>query len=281
MLLHFFKTDPRTRPWFLALADTAVTPSSGPAGGTGITVTGAGFQNGAALSVGGQAALGVSVTSTTITATSPPLPAGTLNDVVVANPDSTTGTIPKGFLADFLDVDALHPFHDFVESIFRAGVTAGCSNGYYCESAANTRAQMAVLLLKGRFGPGHVPPPSTGTVFGDVHPGDFAADWIEELAALGITGGCGSGNYCPDAPVSRAEMAVLLLKTLLGSFYAPPAPTGIFDDVPVGTFADDFIEDLYNRGITGGCSAAPPLYCPDAPNTRGQMAVFLTKTFGL
>ena len=32
---------------------------------------------------------------------------------------------------------------------------------------------------------------------------------------------------------------------------------------------------------TGGCSASPMLYCPDQPNTRGQMAVFLTITFGL
>jgi len=40
----------------------------------------------------------------------------------------------------------------------------------------------------------------------------------------------------------------------------------------------DWIEELYDRSITGGCSAA---YCPTNPNNRGQMAVFLTKTFGL
>jgi hypothetical protein len=51
--------------------------------------------------------------------------------------------------------------------------------------------------------------------------------------------------------------------------------------VPPGYFAIDWIEDLYNRNITSGCQSTPPLYCPDAPNTRGQMAVFLTLTFGL
>jgi hypothetical protein len=76
-------------------------------------------------------------------------------------------------------------------------------------------------------------------------------------------------------------MAVFLLKTHLGSSYAPPAATGVFGDVPIGAFAADWIEDLYHRGITGGCSASPPLYCPNNPNTRGQMAVFLTKTFTL
>jgi hypothetical protein len=51
--------------------------------------------------------------------------------------------------------------------------------------------------------------------------------------------------------------------------------------VPLDYFAVAFVEDLYNRGITGGCQAAPLLYCPEQPNTRGQMAVFLTLTFGL
>jgi DNA-binding transcriptional ArsR family regulator len=38
-------------------------------------------------------------------------------------------------------------------------------------------------------------------------------------------------------------------------------------------------EALAQAGISGGC--APGSYCPDLPVTRGQMAVFLTKTFGL
>ena len=63
-------------------------------------------------------------------------------------------------------------------------------------------------------------------------------------------------------------MSVFLLKTLLGSSYVPPAPTGIFDDVPADGF-QPFIEDLYNRGITGGCAGGPPpapdLLLPDKP----------------
>jgi hypothetical protein len=34
-------------------------------------------------------------------------------------------------------------------------------------------------------------------------------------------------------------------------------------------------------GITGGCGTSPLRYCPTDPNTRGQMAVFLVKTFNL
>jgi hypothetical protein len=138
---------------------------------------------------------------------------------------------------------------------------------------------MAVFLLKAKFGALHTPPPATGTVFDDVPQGSFADDWIEELESLGITGGCGGGNYCPDAPVSRAQMALFLLKTLVASDYVPPVVAQIFDDVPPGAFAADFINDLSTRGITGGCGG--PNFCPNSPNTRGQMAVFLVKTFSL
>ncbi len=38
--------------------------------------------------------------------------------------------------------------------------------------------------------------------------------FIEALVASGITAGCGSGNYCPDTPLTRGQMAVFLAKAL-------------------------------------------------------------------
>jgi hypothetical protein len=43
--------------------------------------------------------------------------------------------------------------------------------------------------------------------------GYWADKWIEQLAAENITGGCATGLYCPDDPVTRAQMAVFLVKT--------------------------------------------------------------------
>jgi hypothetical protein len=210
-------------------------------------------------------------------------PAGTTMDLQVT--ESNTGCVSPATDAkvqvDFLDVPTSHPFHDFIDTIARHEITVGCGDGDFCPDNPNTRAEMAVFLLKAKFGSDHVPPPATGTVFADVQPGDFAADWIEELASLGITGGCEPNLYCPNDPVTRGQMAVFLLKTLLGSGYVPPPPAGIFADVPIDYFSIAWIEDLYNRGITGGCGLDPLRYCPDDPNTRGQMAVFLTLTFSL
>jgi hypothetical protein len=77
---------------------SSIAPSSGPAsGGTPVTITGTGFQTGATVSLGGTAATGVSVgSSTTITATTAAHAAGAVN-VVVTNPDSQSATLPNGY----------------------------------------------------------------------------------------------------------------------------------------------------------------------------------------
>ena len=272
------------------------TPSSGPAsGGTSVTISGAAFQPGATVTFGGSQSPGPSVSATSITASAPALPAGTLNDVIVTNPDATAALWHNAWMADFLDVPQADPFYGYVYSIFRAGITAGCGGGDYCRNTPVTRAQMAVFLLKGHhvhvfpyyfFSSVYIPPACTG-VFGDVEctpiPA-FAVNWIEELYHEGITGGCSVAplDYCPGNPVTRAQMAVFLLKAEHGSDYVPPACTGIFADVectPTPAFAADWIEQLYNEGVTGGCSVAPLSYCPGASVTRGQMAVFLTRVF--
>jgi hypothetical protein len=59
-----------------------------------------------------------------------------------------------------------------------------------------------------------------------------------------------------------------------------PAPaTASFTDVPTGHSFFQYIEALYDAGITSGCGAGK--YCPDDPLTRGQMAVYLSRALGL
>ncbi|HEV7501924.1 MAG TPA: S-layer homology domain-containing protein, partial [Vicinamibacteria bacterium] len=199
-------------------------------------------------------------------------------------PDTTTIILNNGWFADFVDVPTGDIFHDFVRKLVANGITAGCGGGSYCRNDAVKRKQMAVFLLKAKLGAAHVPPPATGTVFNDVPASDPFAPWIEELASLSITGGCGGGAFCPEAPVRRDQMAVFLLKTLEGSSYTPPGCAGIFTDVecdPTPAFAVDWIEELYNRAVTGGCIPSPLQYCPLSSVLRGQMSAFLTKTFSL
>ncbi len=266
------------------VAVNQIMPTSGPASGkAALILIGGGFAGNVAVTVGGGPGNEVTaLDSTFLYLFTPTLSPGTLNDVAVTVPAPSLGTAiairPGAFFADFVDVPQIDPFHDFVEKIFREGITAGCAAGSYCPDGAVTRAQMAVFLLKSEHGAAYVPPPCTG-LFADVACASMFADWIEQLAAEGITAGCGGGDYCPASPVTRAQMAVFLLKAKYGAGYQPPECAGVFGDVACPGLFASWIEQLASEKITGGCGGGS--YCPDDPNTRGQMSVFLVKTFGL
>jgi len=256
-----------------------VLPRSGSAaGGDAVAIVGTDFAADSAVSIGGILVSSVVVDPQTIAAVSPALPPGTAATVSVASATGPSGALPFAWLADFADVPAGSPFHDAVIAVASNGIAAGCGGGAFCSSAAVTRAQAAPLLLRARDGSCAPPPPCTG-VFVDVPcPGPFA-DWIETLAASGITAGCGGDSYCPDAPVRRDQAAALVLRSALGSSYAPPPCTGVFADVPCPGPFTDWIEDVAARGIAAGCGGGA--YCPDAPVTRAQIAALLTNAFAL
>ncbi len=104
---------------------------------------------------------------------------------------------------------------------------------------------------------------------------------IEAVEARGITSGCDADNaalYCPADPLTRAQMATLLV----AAASIPPAPDlGPFTDDD-GNIHEPNIAALAAAGVTNGCDATDPTrYCPDDPVTRGQMASFLVRAFGL
>ena len=265
----------------------SMSPTGGsPAGGTAVSLAGMLFADGATVTIGAIPATGVTVVSPTkITATTPSLVAGTRNDVIVTNLDGTGGVLVNGWVADFLDVDGSHPFHSYVTKLVANAITAGVGGGFYGVDLPTLREQMAVFLLKAKHGLCFTPPPCQG-IFDDVPCPATAqfpySDWIEELAAEQITAGCDVGKFCPEQPVQRDQMAVFLLKTEHGHDYVPPSCTGVFADVSCpDAFAVDWIEQLYDEQITGGCLTNPLRYCPTNANSRGEMAVFQVKTFGL
>ena len=181
----------------------------------------------------------------------------------------------------FVDINRGFWAKSWIESLYRNGVTSGCARNplTYCPGGLVTRDQMAVFLLRSKEGGTYTPPPCTVKPFNDVEINSTFCPWIKELAARGITQGCGNGNYCPGNPVTRDQMAKFLLTALEGSSYTPPACTETFSDVsPSSTFCP-YIQELAARGISNGCGSGR--YCPGNPVSRDQMAKFLVTTFRL
>jgi hypothetical protein len=179
----------------------------------------------------------------------------------------------------FADVPRSNAFYRFVETLLHHFVTAGCTATEYCPLTPTTREQMAVFVVVARDAAGDPPPECATPMFNDVPASSGYCRWIEELARSGVVTGCGGGNFCPSASISREEMAVFTLRTLDPALVPPLCATPMFADVPASSPFCRWIEELARRGVVTGCGGGN--YCPTAPVTREQMAVFISGTFGL
>lgn len=161
-----------------------------------------------------------------------------------------------------------------INRLAAAGVLDGteCGERLFCPDEPLQRWVMAVwtvrVLDQGRE------PSDAGTRFADVDPGAWWAGHVERLAELEVTKGCDADppRYCPDGAVSRAQTASFLVR----AFGLEPAASAGFADTAGSTHESD-IDALAAAGITKGCAADPPRFCPDQPVTRAQMATLLVR----
>jgi hypothetical protein len=181
--------------------------------------------------------------------------------------------------ASFADVSTASGFYRFIEALLHNGVTGGCTGTTYCPASAVSREEMAVFALVAKEGAGYVPPDCTTPAFGDVAPGSPFCRWIEELSRRGVVAGCGGGNYCPAAAVTREQMPIFMLRTLDPAINPAACGLPMFTDVPASSPFCRWIEELARRHVVSGCGGGA--YCPASPVTREQMAVFISVTFGL
>lgn len=196
------------------------------------------------------------------------------------------GTAAKASV--FADVDADHPFAAEIAWMAATGITRGCGSdgeeALYCPEEHVTRAQLAAFLRRAwnLWTAGENTTPAAAKVaalaggFPDVGTGHlFAAD-IAWMADAGITRGCNpprNDRFCPDDPVTRGQAAAFLNRTL-----GLPAGTAEYADVDDSHVFWADIAAIGTAGLSRGCGtsdAGTPLYCPEAPLTRGQMAAYL------
>jgi len=186
--------------------------------------------------------------------------------------DQTYTVIQAG---NYRDVTQFHPFYFEISRLHARAGNIDCGYVSYCPEANATREQMAVIIIKA-LGMQYPPPPMTQR-FVDVLPSRPSYAFVEELAKRGITSGCGGGNFCPDQPITREQMAVFLIRVM--GISPPRGAAPRFVDVSADRFGYDYINELANRGLTAGCGMGN--YCPDGFVTRGQMAAFLARSLGL
>jgi glucose/arabinose dehydrogenase len=180
----------------------------------------------------------------------------------------------------FIDDDG-NPHEPNIEAIAAAGITTGCNppiGDQFCPGDPVSRAEMAAFLLRATGQADNLP--AYGGIFPDVPAGQWYTGYVERLAELDITRGYSDGTFRPAGLVSRAEMAIFIVRAI-GEEANLATLRGLFIDVPATAGYGPSAERLYDLGVTLGCGTDPLRYCPTDVVSRDQMASFLVRAFGL
>ncbi len=144
------------------------------------------------------------------------------------NGPSFTPSVPT--VGSFVDVDYATPvwYAKWVEGLYQDGMTAGCGGSIpgvdlqYCPDANHLRAEAAVFFERVIHGSSFTPTVPTVGSFIDV---DYStpiwyAKWVEGIYQDEVVAGCGGSvpgvdlQYCPENNITRAEVAVFMVRSL-------------------------------------------------------------------
>lgn len=178
-------------------------------------------------------------------------------------------TSERGFTGGFFDDEGSVHEGD-IEALLAAGVINGCNaNGdAFCPDDPVTRGQMAKILVRALGLPA-----ADHDYFTD-DDGSIYEDAINSIAAVGVTNGCGVGLYCPNAVMSRAQVAAFITRAL----DLPEVADNQFSDVGDSPFVGD-VNALAVAGLTSGCG--DDRFCPNAVASRSETASFVARAMNL
>lgn len=158
-------------------------------------------------------------------------------------------------------------FSRFFSSIiwlYEEGLTSGCAPERFCPDRSVTRGELADWLVEALE-----LPPATADHFVDDEMSTHE-DEINSLVEAGLARGCGPDAFCPNASLTRAELATFFVR----AFELAPTDVDHFVD-DEGSSHEANINRLASAGLSSGC--AEDRYCPESPVSRGQMAAFLKR----
>ncbi|MBQ6263628.1 MAG: S-layer homology domain-containing protein [Clostridia bacterium] len=175
----------------------------------------------------------------------------------------------------FTDVSESAWYYSDVAGAYNMGLVNGRSATVFAPKANVTRAEIATLLS--RVDGAEVDPNATVS-YPDVKAGGWYVPYLAWAASKGIIKGYPDGTARPNAPVTRAEIAVMLARyASLRELTLPASPrTDAFSDA--GSFKSWYsaeAETLRLAGIFGGDSARR--FNPGSNATRAEVAALAVR----
>jgi hypothetical protein len=192
---------------------------------------------------------------------------------------------PSAAAPYFADVPSDYWAFNFIQRLYELGVTKGCGTNaqgqlLYCPGDVVTRDQMAVFLIRARYGATIVDFPET-PYFTDVPANYWAFPSIQRLRLDNITEGCETTLYCPTDPVIRGDMAIFLMRALLNQLLPATEPilTGIVQDVTPGTTNISLAFNGLNTNFVQGTTQI--VFPPNSGITLNSLTVIEPTTFSI
>ena len=160
-----------------------------------------------------------------------------------------------------------------------AACTVTARNARGASQPSQPSTEVWITSPTARAQPGGEQPEEEAVSFSDVAEDAWYEPHVAHIARLGITTGYPDGTYRPAQPVTRAQMAVFLVRAL--NLEPVENPSGRFNDVPPDAWYAPHVERIAELRITVGCNPNGTDYCPQNPVTRSQMALYLAQAFEL
>jgi RHS repeat-associated protein len=194
-------------------------------------------------------------------------------------------------------------YHDLLNRLYRTIDTSGTDFTYLYDGGGErvakfptgggaTRREFARLIIEARgdafqgaAGNNYCPSDPFGDVACASNPND--GKYVYDMKYIGITSGCGSGNYCPESQTQRDQSSVFFLKgehcavNVAGCTWTPLltcSQTHVFADVACPSQYADWVGYLYYEGVTVGCGGNN--FCPTKPLGSWQMLAWASKITG-
>lgn len=147
-----------------------------------------------------------------------------------------------------------------IKKLVALGAIKGCPDGTFKPDDTITRAEFSTVLVKA-----FELVPQNGKVFADTA-GHWAQEYITTAAAHGIVGGYDDTTFGPDDPITREQMAVLIVKA---ARLVPAAGEVQFADSGIiSSWAKDAVATAVKNGVIKG--RPDNTFGPKANATRAE-----------
>lgn len=194
----------------------------------------------------------------------------------ISLPDNNTDDDPAPETIHFIDVPETHWAHGYIAGLTQRGITRGKDPSHFAPDETITRAEFIVFLSR----MGDITKLGTGsTELSDISDNAWYANAVRWANSHGIARGDENGYFHPNAPVTREDLCVMLVRFMNICGYTPngtQSADSFFDRASIANYARDSVDALTRAGIVSG--KRDGFFVPKDNATRAECAKILYKS---